>query len=197
MQGEKPLEILAAIVERRSIRKFQDKEIPKELLEKVLEATSKAPSGKNIQPWRFVVLEGEKKKELTNLLSKTLMYLKENGINTGTARNTFKIMEQAPTLVFVFNTNSTDKNTSDNFGNYRWKVDVQSIGGAIQTMLLAAQDMRLGTLWICDVFYCDTQICNFLNRNDELLAAVALGYPNEKPLARPRKNLNEVAEWIS
>lgn len=191
------MEVLDAIIERRSIRKFQDKEIPKELLENILEVTIKAPSGKNIQPWRFVVLEGEKKKELTNLLSKTLIYLKENGINTGTARNTFKIMEQAPTLVFVFNSNITDKNTNDNFANYRWKVDVQSIGGAIQTMLLAAQDMGLGTLWICDIFYCDSQICNFLNRNDELLAAVALGYPNEKPLARSRKNLNEVADWIS
>ena len=63
-------------------------------------------------------------------------------------------------------------------------------------MLLAAQDFELGTLWICDVFYCSNEICSWLNRKDELVAAVVIGYPNQSPYPRLRKLLQEVIEWL-
>ena len=63
-------------------------------------------------------------------------------------------------------------------------------------MLLAAQDFELGTLWICDIFHCDKEICSWLNRKDELVAAVAIGYPNQSPYPRPRKLSEEVISWI-
>ncbi len=47
-----------AIAARRSIRGFQDKPVPRALIEQVLQAAVQAPSGKNRQPWRFVVVEG-------------------------------------------------------------------------------------------------------------------------------------------
>lgn len=43
-------------------------------------------------------------------------------------------------------------------------------------MILAAQDFGLGSLWICDIFYCDKEICSWLNSTYELVAAVAQGY---------------------
>lgn len=48
------------VKKRRSIRKFDRKEVPKEVLEQVLYHGSLAPSGKNRQPWRFVVVKNEK-----------------------------------------------------------------------------------------------------------------------------------------
>lgn len=191
------METLKTILERRSIRQFQDKEVSREIIEKILEVTLQAPSGKNLQPWHFVVIEGEKKNALMLLISNSLKTLKEKGINTGTAKNTFKIMEQAPVLIFVFNKNGTRENDDNTFSRYLWLVDIQSIGGAIQTMLLAAHDIGLGSLWICDVFYTDSEICSFLNQTGELIAAVAIGYPNETPLARPRKKLSEISEFQS
>jgi nitroreductase len=62
------MEIIKAIEQRRSIRKFQNKEVSREILERLLELAIKAPSGKNRQPWRFVVLQGEKKSELVKLM---------------------------------------------------------------------------------------------------------------------------------
>jgi nitroreductase len=73
--------------------------------------------------------------------------------------------------------------------------DTQSIGAAIQTLFLAAQDFKLGTLWICDIFHCDREICSWLNRKDEFVAAVAIGYPNQSPYPRPRKLTDEVTKW--
>jgi nitroreductase len=75
-------------------------------------------------------------------------------------------------------------------------VDTQSIGAAIQNMLLAAQAIGLGTLWICDVWSAYQQLEEWLGESGELVAAVALGYPDEQPAARPRRPLSEVVRWF-
>lgn len=54
--------VLEAIKKRRSIRKFSDKPISKEKINQILEAARWTPSGKNNQPWRFLVIENEDKK---------------------------------------------------------------------------------------------------------------------------------------
>ena len=75
-------------------------------------------------------------------------------------------------------------------------MDVQSIGAAIQNMLLTALECNIGTLWICDVFYADNELCEWLGQTHELIAAVSLGYPDEQPNARPRKQIEEVSTWL-
>ncbi len=75
-------------------------------------------------------------------------------------------------------------------------VDVQSIGAAIQNLLLAAHDMGLGTLWICDIFYAYPELCDWLGETRQMIAAVAVGYPDETPSARPRKAVEDVTRWI-
>ena len=50
-----------AIYTRRSIRKFRPDALPRDVIDAVLDAARVAPSGKNAQPWRFVVLGGEAK----------------------------------------------------------------------------------------------------------------------------------------
>ena len=60
--------LLAAMRARRSIRTWQSRPIPREHLERILEAAIWAPSADNLQPWRFVVFQGERKQELAALL---------------------------------------------------------------------------------------------------------------------------------
>lgn len=55
------MEVYEAIVKRRSIRKFQEKEVPDEALVKLLDAARLAPTGGNRQPWRFVAVRSPKK----------------------------------------------------------------------------------------------------------------------------------------
>lgn len=54
--------MVTEIFERRSNRKFLDKAIPKELVEEILEAAIKAPSPKNRQPWKFIIVSGNEKR---------------------------------------------------------------------------------------------------------------------------------------
>jgi len=75
-------------------------------------------------------------------------------------------------------------------------VNTQSIGAAIQNMLLAAEAAGLGTLWICDVLVAEDELAAWLGRTDELVAAVAVGYADEAPPARPRKSWREVTDWL-
>ncbi len=62
------LSVKEAIETRRSIRHFRPDDVPDELIEQMLEAARLAPSGSNMQPWRFVVIRDEEvKKELRRI----------------------------------------------------------------------------------------------------------------------------------
>ncbi|EKQ52660.1 MULTISPECIES: nitroreductase [unclassified Clostridium] len=187
------MDVIQAIEERRSIRKFQDKTIPKDIIEKILELATKAPSGKNRQPWRFVVFQNSKKNELVNIMEDALNKYKKQSKSTGSFELSINSINEASAVILVFNAFS---NFEEDYNHHRLLTDIQSIGAAVQTLILAAQNFELGTLWICDIFHCDKEICSWLNRKDELVAAVAIGYPNQKPYSRPRKLLEEVIEWM-
>ena len=55
-------DIWEAMFTQRAIRYWQDKPVPRELLEKIIQAASKAPSGSNLQPWIFVVVDSEEQR---------------------------------------------------------------------------------------------------------------------------------------
>ena len=186
------METKNAIEGRRSIRAFQDKPIPKELMTQLLALATKAPSGKNRQPWRFIVLQGASKHEFIRVMREAVARRKEKGIAVGSCEGSILAMETAAVTVLALNPFSK---TEPDYNYYRLLTDTQSIGAAIQNLLLAAEDAGLGGLWICDVFNVIEEISAWLQRPDELVAAVAIGYPAQSPLARPRKTLAEITEW--
>lgn len=190
------METLDAIYGRRSIRSFKSDSVKKELVEKVIEAAVKAPSAMNAQPWRFVVLEGGKKAEFIESFGKILKKPAIGKKPGASVWRTVDCMEKAPVLILVFNEKSRANGTVRLFSSVRDVLHVQSIGAAIENMILAAHDLGLGTLWIGNVFYATRQVCKFAGKKEQLIAAVSLGYPDEAPSARPRKSVSEVTEWI-
>ncbi|MHB8071838.1 MAG: nitroreductase family protein [Candidatus Cryosericum sp.] len=192
------METLQAIAARRSIRKFAHQDVARETIEAVLQAAIQAPSGKNRQPWRFVVVAGdEKRAQMIRVMRAGIENTKARGMDPGTAIVTARVMEGAPVTIFVFNPEGLHPWTQHSVSQtFLEGVDTQSIGAAIQNMLLAAQDMGLGTLWICDVWGAYDQITEWLGQPGQLVAAVAMGYPDEQPPARPRRPLSEVVRWF-
>jgi nitroreductase len=188
---------MEAIAARRSIRKFKPLPVEEEKLERILQAAVQAPSGKNRQPWRFVVVKGGKRAEMVRIMREGIEKAKAKGENPGSSEHSAGVMEQAPVTVFLFNPQGLrpwqEHSTGQMFDDV---VDIQSIGAAIQNMLLAAQELGLGSLWICDVFYAYEELCTWLGEEGELIAAVALGYADEAPAARPRKPLGEVVRTV-
>jgi nitroreductase len=191
------LNTLEAIAGRRSIRRFKDDPIPDEVLQAILTAATQAPSGKNRQPWRFVVVSGEKRAEMVRVMRGGIAKAKAQGEDPGSSEWTAGVMAQAPVTIFVFNPQGMRPWLAHSIDQmFQAVVNIQSIGAAIQNMLLAAQDLGLGSLWICDVFYAYDELCKWLGEEGQMVAAVALGYPDESPGPRPRKPVGEVTRWV-
>ena len=191
------MDTLQTIAGRRSIRRFADAPLPADVLERILNAAIQAPSGKNRQPWRFVVVQGEKRVEMVRVMRAGMAKAHDQGEDLGSGEGSASIMAQAPVTVFVFNPHGIHPWLAHSIDqNFQDVVNIQSIGAAIQNMLLAALDLGVGSLWICDVFYAYEQLLEWLGEEGQMIAAVALGYADESPAARPRMSLGEVARWV-
>lgn len=177
---------------------FTDQPLPEEVLRDILTAATLAPSGKNGQPWRFVIVSDEKHRvEMAGAMRKGIAERKADGLMTGSAEHTAEVMEQAPVTIFVFNPGGISPLVHHSIEQTVMEtVDTQSIGAAIENMILAAQDLGVGSLWICDIFSAYRQLCTWLGEQGQLVAAVALGYPAEQPPARPRRPLADVVRWV-
>ncbi|MDF1515048.1 MAG: nitroreductase [Anaerolineae bacterium] len=186
-----------AIAQRRSIRKYADKAVSDETIKKILKAATQAPSGKNRQPWRFIVVRGEPREKMIEAMQAGLDKITARGENTGSAKWTLQIMAQTLVTIFIFNEDGIHPwqphSIDHNFSNI---VNLQSIGAAIQNMCLASLELGLGTLWIADTLYAYEALCEFLHMDCQMVAALAIGYPDEAPEARKRKTIDEVTRWL-
>ena len=191
------METLEAIATRRSNRQFRADPIPQDVLEKILNAAIMAPSGKNRQPWRFVVVREDKRSEMVAKMRETLAKLKARGDDIGSAEGTAAVMAQAPVTVFVFNPNGMPPWLTRSIDQaFQDLVNVQSVGAAIQNMCLAARALGLGSLWICDVLYAYEELSSWLGQDTQMVAAVSLGYPADNPTLFSRKPLADVTVWF-
>ena len=191
------------IYTRRSIRKFSDKNVPIELINEILDAGRMAPSAKNRQPWRYIIFGNEKKAELLYHMEQGLIreeqgipLLPESGFGIPDAKNTLRAMQEAPIIILVINTNGHSPFFpiySD--GRITEMCDLLSIGASIENMLLTAESLGLGTLWIANTCFAYTEIMGYLKINGQLVGAVAVGYANERPVRRPRKEAEEIVTY--
>jgi nitroreductase/predicted transcriptional regulator YdeE len=191
------MKVIEAITNRRSIRKFKSDLISDEALRQILKAGSLAPSGKNRQPWKFYVVQGDKCAEMVAQMRSGINQREKEGMNVGSAKYTLKVMEQAPVTVFVFNPDGLPLSLVKSIDQHLSAVvDIQSIGAAIQNTLLAAEELGLGSLWICDVYYAYEELSTWLGEHSEMIAAISFGVADEHPVARKRKPFEEVVHWV-
>lgn len=192
----------SAILNRRSIRKYKNTAVPRSMLEEILQAGALAPSSKNRQPWRFIVVSGEAKEVMLSAMSRGLErerrepLLPQSAGHLGGAEHTLQIMRQAPAVIFVVNTEGLSLHCPLNPEERISEIcNAQSIGAAIENMTLTACELGLGSLWICDTYFAYEELSGFLDTDGELFATLAVGYPEENPSARPRKSMNDTVEW--
>lgn len=150
------MEVIEAIKTRRSIRHYTSKPVPDDVITHIIEAGIWAPSGLNNQPWRFVILQSEKlKKELSQCTSYS------------------RIIKESQACICVFYHVPS---------GYNRDKDIMGIGACIQNMLLAAHDKGLGAVWLGEILNKKQKVNELLavSSDYELMAVIALGYPNEK-----------------
>lgn len=162
------MDAIECILTRRSVRKFTDEHVSKGHVTEILEAGRWAPSGRNNQPWRFVIAGSEEaRKGLSNLTKYG------------------KIIESSPVCIAVL---------IDRESMYDETKDHQGIGACIQNMLLAAHALGLGAVWLGEILKRAPEALGVLGIGDEmaLMALVALGHPESASQSSQRKTLQEL-----
>ena len=195
--------MISEIYDRRSIRKFSDKPVSQKDIVDILESGIKAPSSKNRQPWKYIVIQGNAKAEMLkgfrqgiNREENEKALLPQSKQHIAAAKYTIAVMEEAPTIIFVMNSLGKDILSELTPEEHIYEIcNIQSISASIQNMLLAATEKGIGSLWICDIYFAYQELCKWLNSDGQLIAAIAFGYPNESPQARPRRKLDDIVEW--
>jgi nitroreductase len=181
------MELIDAIKGRRSIRRFKADPVPMGTVREVLDAANYAPSAKRGEQWRFTVLTGVAKEAFLRFFDAALdTFIEKHGAGAaGSAKNSCRIMGEAPVLVIVWNS-----------GSHGWLTEEHSVAAAVQNMLLRAYDLGLGSLWIGDVYYAYDAIRGYFGKDWKLSGAVSLGYPDGEGGGFKRKTVDQVAEFL-
>jgi len=168
--------VFDAIRNRRSIRKYKEKDIPGEILLKILEAGNWAPSAANKQPWEFIVVKnGETKNKLQEIVLENAQISAIWEPSFANYLNRYgRFIEKAKVVVVIL----TDpaRTGPHVFGE---ETHILSAGAAIQNILLAAHALGLGAVWIS--MYDEFKVKSLLNAPKEYKVAgiVPIGYPDE------------------
>ena len=184
------MELLKAIKERRSFRKFTNQPVERALLEKIIKNAMWAPSGMNTQPWKFMVLEGKSKEELIAISNKAIDQLDKRmkelfGEKMRTfIRGYFKDLGGAPSVVVVL--------TAAHDQDVYLLSSYESTAAAIQNFCLLAHEAGLSTCWMTGQIWVEKEILEFLGMSQgyRLAAIVPIGYNGQDvyPPAPPRKD---------
>jgi len=170
------MEVFESIVTRYSVRHYEKKDVPDEIIGQILEAGVRAPSAGNVQPWEFIVVKDiEIKKELSSAALRQ------------------KHVEEAPIVIVVC---ADEEKSSEKYGN-RGKTlyCIQDTAAAIENMLLVANSLGLGTCWVGA--FEEDKVKSILNIPQKLkpVALITVGFPVE--YEKPTKTLRIPFENIT
>lgn len=165
------MDLYEAIRSRVSTRAYDARPVEEEKLERVLDAARLAPSGKNGQPWIFIVIRDPRTRGRLVPACKGQAFVGE-----------------APVVIAVC---GREELAYQKMGGY-WNSLPVDIGIAVEHLMLAAEAEGLGTCWIGAFF--EEQVREILGVPEEvkILALTPLGYPSAEKLVRPRKSLEDI-----
>ena len=166
------MDVFEAVQRRRSVRAYLKKDVPRELVMRILEAARLAPSAEAIQPWYFIVLTDQEKKDK---IAKSGRFA--------------RFISKAPVVVV---------GCGDREASPKWfKVDVAI---AMEHMVLEATELGLGTCWVGSFSESLVKQVLKIPERFSVVALLALGYPAKKVdylgklvhLVRGRKKLERI-----
>lgn len=189
------MELLQAIKERRSIRKFKPDPVPESMLDGIIKNALWAPSGMNTQPWKFMVLTGRKQQEFLGVTDRAISHLDKrlkelfNDKMRTFIHGYFKDLGGAPAIIVAL--------TAVHDQDVYMSTSYQSSAAAFYNLMLLAHEAGLGTCWMTGQLWVEEDILAFLEHKNawRLVGVTPIGYPDQVPPVPPRKHEN--IEWLS
>lgn len=191
---------------RSSVRKFEDRPVAREVVERLLEAGIKAPNAHNNQSWRFAVLrdKADMLRMADGMFPRYQAALQSTGMGADQiaelAEKRRERLAGAPLAIVFFVAEDDLKRYEDPDRDHgETQMAVQSAALAADHILLAAHALGLGGVWICAPMFAPVEVQETLQLPVDWVAqgVLLLGYPAEFPEKRARKSLDEVVVWVS
>jgi coenzyme F420-0:L-glutamate ligase / coenzyme F420-1:gamma-L-glutamate ligase len=189
---------------RRSIRRFKPEPVQMEVVERILETATWAPSSHNRQPWRFaVLLSQESKVRLAEGMGADFQRdlladgLAAEVVERTVARSRQRIVEAPLAILLCLDRTSGDPYPDTRRQQAEYLMGVQSVALAGGQLLLAAQAEGLGGVWVCAPLFAPqaAQASLDLPADWEPQALLLLGFPARIPPPRDRYLIGEVSRF--
>ena len=196
--------VIECIKARRSIRNYEDREVPKEVMEEIILAGRYAPSAENHQPWKFIVVTD--RDAITRLSNKTKEQIGKMLEHKRKWKKKFKELDDPREILFFQAVASSSKDmvfhdapavvfivTADGIFND------EACACAAQNMMLAACSLGVGSCWIGFAkFIENSEIMEEMGMPEgyHIAACIAFGYAGNSPKAAIRKPMADVIKWI-
>lgn len=191
------MDLYQAIRERRSIRKYKPDPVPEAVVLRVLDAANWAPSGVNLQQWKFYVVASQKRDQIAASYGRMT---EQNYPPAGKRTEQQEIFLQwaktyggAPLIIVA-------TMPREELQPRRHKMHLESVAAAFQNLLLAAYAEGLGTCWMTGPLADEANLGTILNlpADEAIVALTPLGYPDQVVQEKPRHDphLREKVVWL-
>jgi F420 biosynthesis protein FbiB-like protein len=174
---------------RRSIRRYRERPVPRDVLWRLLEAARWAPSAHNRQPWRFAVItDPAQRVSLAQAMGESFRRDLEadkrpsDEANRQVARSVERITRAPAVIVLCLSMAEMDRYPDPRRQQAEWVMAVQSAALAAQNLLLMAHSEGLGACWMCAPLFCPDVVraALALPEDWEAQALLTVGYPAEE-----------------
>lgn len=189
------MEFFDVIYNRRAVRQYKPDPVSKADIQKILKAASYAPYGQNLQQCEFIVVTGEKKKQLGDSYGVIGVAYSKDWEDEASRQSFIEYARTyggAPVVIVVV----TPTSKIDGIR----KMHLESGSAAMENLVLAARALGLGTCWMTGPLQDEATIRTLLDIPDkkEIVAVTPLGYPVEFPDAPPRidPELTKMIRWV-
>lgn len=205
------MELMEAIRDRRSIRKFLPEPVDEADLKEIVQAGTLAPNAENDQMWRFIAVTNKDLiSKIADIVSAKVDAIDQAcrslGYDKYTNHKFFLVFfKDAPAIITAFcrpSINANDQALHVLHMTLNTPVPIcpvqQSMGAAIQNISLAAHAKGYGTTWMYAPVLAYQEVAELLNVSEPwvLSALLPIGRPAQQPKARPRKPIDEVYTLI-
>lgn len=184
------MELFTAIHGRHSQGKVKQDAVSRELIEKLLDAAVQAPNHYRVRPWRFVVLTGEARKRMGEVMSASQRERKPD-LPPEAFDKTRALPLRAPVLIAV----GVDKPSEEKVLEVE---NISAASAACQNILLAAYALGLGAMWRTGEWARDAKVKEFLGftPDQHIVGFIYVGYPEFTAEYSPRPSFEDHTVWM-
>lgn len=184
------MELFEAIYNRQTQGKVKPDALPREVIEKLLGAAVQAPNHFKVRPWRFVVLTGEGRNKLGDVMAASQADRKPDLPPEALAK-TQALPLRAPAVIAV----AADKPTEEKVIEIE---NVSAASAACQNILLAAHGLGLGAIWRTGEWARDEKVKEFLGfaPDQYIVGFIYVGYPEFAPEPHVRPSFEDRVVWV-